>query len=93
MGKRADAVELLSNVDFVVEFKVGATFFDRAAREQVHDCSLDLKDFHKGSYNAAALSILITTNAVSQLPLICCWAHNNVAKRAPAALSSLIGIL
>ena len=31
---------------FVIEFKVHSTTFDRYAIEQVHDYSLDLKNFH-----------------------------------------------
>lgn len=93
VGKRADVVILVSNVVFVIEFKVGAASFDHAALEQVHDYSLDLKNFHKGSHNATILPILIATNAVSQLPPIYCWADDNVAKPVCAAPSNLVGII
>ena len=93
MGKRADVVVLISNVVFVIEFKVGAAVFDYAALEQVHDYALDLKNFHKGSHNATILPILIATNAVSQPPPIYCWATDDVAKPVCAAPSNLILII
>src|SRR5205809_2362645 len=46
MGRRIDVVLLLGPVVFVVEFKVGASDFDRTALEQVWDYALDLKNFH-----------------------------------------------
>ena len=44
MGKRADVVLLLEAAILVIEFKVGAVSFDRAAVEHVHDYALDLAD-------------------------------------------------
>jgi hypothetical protein len=34
----------------LLEFKAGADQFDRAAKDQVTDYALDLKNFHAGSY-------------------------------------------
>ena len=89
MGKRADVVVLARGVVFVIEFKVGATTFDHAALEQVHDYALDLKNFHKGSHSATIVPILIATNAVNQLIPTCYWADDSVAKPMCAASSSL----
>lgn len=93
MGKRADVIILVRNVVFVIEFKAGAASFDRAALEQVHDYSLDLKNFHKGSHDATILPILVATNALTQPPPIYCWAQDNVAEPVCAAPSNLVKII
>lgn len=93
MGKRADVIILVRNVVFVIEFKVGAASFDHAALEQVHDYSLDLKNFHKGSHDATILPILIATNALTQPHPIYCWAQDNVAEPVRAAPSNLVEII
>jgi len=66
MGKRADVVLIISGIIFVVEFKVGASDYDRAAINQVHDYALDLKNFHKGSHSTYIIPILIATNSTSR---------------------------
>lgn len=43
MGKRADAVIVLENLIFVIEFKVGASQHVFSAFDQVEDYALDLK--------------------------------------------------
>lgn len=63
MGRRIDAVLLIGSVVFVLEFKVGETTFERAAREQVWDYALDLKNFHQGSHAAEIVPVLIATGA------------------------------
>ncbi|GAB3839529.1 DUF2075 domain-containing protein [Hymenobacter jeollabukensis] len=63
MGKRADAVLLLDDVVFVLEFKVGSTFYDPAALDQVLDYALDLKNFHAGSHHARIVPVLLATKA------------------------------
>ncbi len=65
MGRRIDTVLLIGPVVFVVEFKVGATEFDRAAIDQVWDYALDLKNFHEASHNVAIVPILVATGATS----------------------------
>lgn len=67
MGRRLDAALLVGPVIFAVEFKVGATGFDRSAIEQVWDYALDLKNFHKGSHHLPIVPILVCTH-VKQLP-------------------------
>ncbi len=63
MGRRIDAVLLLGNVVFAVEFKVGATSVDASALEQVWDYALDLKNFHEASHALPIVPIAIATAA------------------------------
>jgi hypothetical protein len=63
MGRRIDVVLLLGPVVFVLEFKVGASDFDRTALEQVWDYALDLKNFHLASHELPIVPILIATEA------------------------------
>jgi hypothetical protein len=63
MGRRIDAVLLLSSVVFVIEFKVGESAFERAAVDQVWDYALDLKNFHEASHFVSIVPILIATGA------------------------------
>jgi len=48
MGKRADNVLLIGGLVIVIEFKVGAETYDRAAKNQAIDYALDLKEFPCG---------------------------------------------
>ena len=50
MGKRADNILLIGDSIFVIEFKVGEKNYSASAENQVFEYSLDLKNFHKGSY-------------------------------------------
>jgi len=79
MGKRADVVLLLAGTVFVVEFKVGADTFDRAAIDQVHDYALDLKNFHRGSHDLPIVPVLIATRASNAGPVNLAWAADQVA--------------
>lgn len=63
VGKRIDAVLIIRNVVFVVEFKVGAADFAAADREQVWDYALDLKNFHETSHGVLVCPILVATEA------------------------------
>ncbi len=63
VGKRIDAIVLLPNIIFLLEFKVGATTYPHYAMEQVVDYALDLHDFHKESHNKLLSPILVCTNA------------------------------
>jgi hypothetical protein len=63
MGKRADALLIVSNVVFVIEFKAGAFDFASSAFDQVVDYALDLKNFHEGSHNLPIVPLLVATNA------------------------------
>ncbi len=61
MGRRIDAVVIEGPVLFVIEFKIGANRIDRAAKEQVWDYALDLKNFHKASHGLAIVPILVAS--------------------------------
>ena len=63
MGKRADIILLVSNVVFVLEYKVGADSYYGADRDQTVDYALDLKNFHEPSHRVRVVPILISTNA------------------------------
>ncbi len=65
LGGRLDAVLLSPHAIFAIEFKVGATRIDNAARAQVHGYALDLQDFHGGSRNRPILPILVATDGPS----------------------------
>ena len=86
MGKRADVVLVIGGVLLVLEFKVGATSFDRAAIEQAHDYALDLKNFHRGSQPLPIIPTVVATKA----PLVgapkLMWAPDMVA--APVLASA-----
>jgi hypothetical protein len=63
MGRRIDAVLLVGPLIIVVEFKVGASAFERAALDQVWDYGLDLKNFHEASHTATIVPLLLATRA------------------------------
>lgn len=65
MGKRADAVLILADVVFVLEFKTGASDHESSAFDQVEDYALDLKNFHEGSHTVPIVPVLISTGAES----------------------------
>jgi hypothetical protein len=63
MGKRADALIIVENIIFVIEFKVGAHEFSANGLDQVEDYALDLKNFHQGSHAAPIVPVLVSTKA------------------------------
>ena len=63
MGRRVDAVALIDNYIFVVEFKAGETTYPTAATNQVADYAFDLKSFHEGSHKRTLFPILVCTEA------------------------------
>jgi hypothetical protein len=63
MGRRIDVVLLVGPLVFVLEFKVGAGEFTGAARDQVWDYALDLKNFHEASHGVPIVPILVATEA------------------------------
>ena len=77
LGKRIDAVLLLQGVVFVLEFKVGAAVFSRAAIDQVWDYALDLKNFHETSHDRLICPVLIATEAPPQAFEISASAHKD----------------
>jgi hypothetical protein len=52
---------LIDHANFVIEFKVGESLFNRAAVDQVWDYALDLKNFHETSHHCVIAPILIAT--------------------------------
>jgi hypothetical protein len=63
MGKRADAILIDQSIIFVIEYKVGATEYQKHAIDQVMDYALDLKNFHVGSHDRTIVPILVATSA------------------------------
>jgi hypothetical protein len=61
MGKRIDAVLLTGPVVFVIEFKTGDE--GPAARNQVWDYALDLKNFHAGTHHTLVAPVLVSSGA------------------------------
>lgn len=63
MGKRVDAMLLIGNHIFVLEFKVGEKKYPSEAIDQVLDYAYDLKNFHSGSADHVLFPVLICTEA------------------------------
>lgn len=70
MGKRADNILLIGGLVLVIEFKVGAEDYDRAAKDQAIDYALDLKNFHAGSHGLPIMPVLVATEAPARPILI-----------------------
>lgn len=66
MGKRVDAILLYHGIIFVIEFKVGAKSYCGMDIDQVMDYALDLKYFHKESWDRKVVPILLATEAPVQ---------------------------
>ena len=77
MGKRVDALVIIQNTVFVIEFKVGETKYHNINIEQVWDYALDLKNFHKPSHNALLVPILVATEANQSYLKISTTSHND----------------
>lgn len=65
MGKRVDNVLIVDGCVLIIEFKIGEKKYHNHAIDQVLDYSLDLKNFHEKSHNAAIFPILVATDAKS----------------------------
>lgn len=63
MGKRTDEILFLHGTIYVLEFKTGATSYDRSAIDQAVDYAVNLSNFHEGSHNRTMVPILIATRA------------------------------
>ena len=77
MGKRVDALIIIQDCVFVIEFKVGETKFHNINIEQVWDYALDLKNFHKPSHDALLIPILVATEAKKSFIQIATTSHND----------------
>lgn len=93
MGKRADAVVVIGDCIFVIEFKVGSDTFDRHAIEQVEDYALDLKNFHQGSHHLSIVPILVPTKVKTAGPVQLEMAFGQVAKPVLASVIELGDII
>ena len=62
LGKRVDVILLYKGIVFCLEFKVGETHIFEADVDQVLDYALDLKNFHRFSWDKVIVPILIATN-------------------------------
>lgn len=61
LGRRIDVLVVVDHLILILEFKVGETVFTRAARDQVWDYALDLKNFHETSHKALIVPLLVAT--------------------------------
>lgn len=77
MGKRVDALVIIENVVFVIEFKVGEGKYLHSHVEQVWDYALDLKNFHEPSHNAVLAPVLVATDAKQSFVEIITTSHND----------------
>ncbi|HOG43661.1 MAG TPA: DUF2075 domain-containing protein, partial [bacterium] len=77
MGRRVDAIVIIQNIVFVIEFKVGESKFHNYCLEQVWDYALDLKNFHKPSHNLVLSPVLVATEAQEPLIRIATTNHND----------------
>lgn len=77
MGKRVDALVIIKDTVFVIEFKVGESKFHNQNIEQVWDYALDLKNFHKPSHQALLVPILVATEAEHSFIEIATTSHND----------------
>ncbi|RYG10366.1 MAG: DUF2075 domain-containing protein [Chitinophagaceae bacterium] len=77
MGRRIDAVVIIKNVIFVLEFKIGEREFLASSIDQVLDYALDLKNFHETSHKHLIAPILIATAAENVTPIISATPHND----------------
>lgn len=65
MGKRIDAVLILRDFVFPIEFKHNADTYTSHAIDQVLDYSLDLKNFHEESHHCRIIPIVLASEAPS----------------------------
>ncbi len=93
MGKRADAVVVIGDCIFVIEFKVGSDAFDRHAIEQVEDYALDLKNFHEGSHRLSLVPILVATRAMASRDIQLELALDQVAAPLCLAVTDLGAVI
>lgn len=70
VGGRADAVLVSDSAIIVIEFKIGADTFTSAARSQVWDYALDLKNFHQASHELPIIPVVVATEAPETLDVL-----------------------
>jgi hypothetical protein len=62
MGKRIDAILLISGILIVLEFKIGSREVLRADIDQLYDYATDLKYFHEASHKLPLVPILVPSD-------------------------------
>lgn len=62
MGRRVDAILLIDELVYVLEFKTLDQKFSRESSNQVWDYAIDLKNFQQGSLNRVIIPILVVPN-------------------------------
>ena len=67
VGRRLDAVALVGSAICVIEFKVGSEFADSAAKRQVEDYALDLRDFHAPSVGREIFPVVCPTEYIGPM--------------------------
>ncbi len=67
IGKRIDAICIINNLLFVIEFKVGADKYTNFAKDQTLDYCLNLKYFHEESKDIIIIPVLIATEATESI--------------------------
>lgn len=67
LGRRIDAVVILSGTIFVLEFKIGERTFAPQDIDQVWDYALDLKNFHETSHHAQIKPALVISGVREKL--------------------------
>ncbi len=87
LGKRIDAIALIDQTIFVIEFKVGARAVLRQDLDQVWDYALDLKNFHESSHSARLLPVLVITGVRGRKDRTSDSAHRDGVE-APVAAST-----
>lgn len=80
MGRRADLILLANGIVFVIEYKLGATHFDRSSKDQVYGYGLDLKHFHETSHRLPIVPILVATEAPYNDHLHVQWDEDGLAR-------------
>ena len=80
MGRGADLILLTHGIVFVVEYKLGASQFDRSSLDQVYGYGLDLKHFHETSHGLPIIPILVATHAPSSGDLHVQWDEDGLAR-------------
>lgn len=67
LGRRIDAVVLLQETVFVLEFKIGERVFTPQDIDQAWDYALDLKNFHETSHRARIKPAVVISGACGML--------------------------
>ncbi|WP_247660856.1 DUF2075 domain-containing protein [Ideonella alba] len=93
LGRRIDAVLVVDQVVFVLEFKAGEIEFKAAALDQVWDYALDLKNFHETSHDKVIVPILIATRSDWTETILPPADADSVLRPVRASVQGLPGIL